>query len=298
MDKKISFFGASVTQQKDGYWKYFSDLNPFFTINNFGYGSRHLNDAGICYIDTVLETNPDYCFIDWFSTGYIKYNEDKFDEITEYIDTIIYKFYSNNVKLIFLIIPDISVDKKDIYKKIHDYLIHLNIPTINISESFEDLGSILRDGIHTTPLGSQEYGRLISEYFNQNIYDKIQIPDRYPSKTKYCEIKTKELNVTVTDKLVLKGPCEIIGISQFIGPYTGIVDIDGVIINNWDRWCYYEREMVNLKFEVKDITTIKILEDDFDRSTCEQHTNWNIKKMLKLITCFYIGENLTILENI
>jgi hypothetical protein len=56
--------------------------------------------------------------------------------------------------------------------------------------------------------------------------------------------------------------------------------------------------MVNLKFEVKDITTIKILEDDFDRSTCEQHTNWNIKKMLKLITCFYIGENLTILENI
>ena len=297
MENKISFFGASVTQQRDGYWKYFADLNPNLNINNFGYGSRHLNDAGICYIDTVMETKPDYCFIDWFSTGYIKYNEHKFDEIKEYINTIIHKFYSNNIKLIFMIIPDMTVDKKDIYQKIHEYLITLNIPIINMSESFEDLNLILRDGIHTTPFGSQEYAKVINDEFNKNIYGKIQIPETYPSKTKYCDVKSKDLNITVTDKLVLKGPCEIIGISQIIGPYSGIIDIDGEKINNWDRWCYYDREMVNLKFNVKDITTLKVLEDDFDRSSCEYQINWGVKKMLRLMTMFYVGDDIEIIEH-
>lgn len=296
MNTKISFFGASVTQQKDGYWKYFADLNPSFTITNFGYGSRHLNDAGICYIDTVLNSKPEYCFIDWFSTGYIKYNEDKFDEIKEYINTIIYKFYVNGVKLIFLIIPDISVDKTEIYKKIHEYLKSISIPVINISDSFNDLNIILRDGIHTTPLGSQEYAKLISDEFNRNLYNEIEIPVTYPNKTKYCDVKFKNLNLTITDKLVVKGPCEVIGISQKIGPYTGIVDIDGVKINNWDRWCYYEREMVNLKFNVLNTTTIKVLDDDFDRSSCEHQINWGVKKILKLITVFYVGDDFQIVE--
>lgn len=296
MKNNITFFGASVTQQKDGFWKYFSNLNPQFNVTTFGYGSRHLNDAGVCYIDTVLSSNPEYCFIDWFSTGYIKYNEHKFDEITEYINTIIHKFYSNNVKLIFLTIPDITVDKVEIYKKINDYLNSLKIPTIDISNSFEDLSVILRDGIHTTPFGASEYGRLISEQFNLNFLDKIEIPRTYPSKTKYCDVKQLDFNFVVTDELVLSGPAEIIGISQYIGPYSGLLEIDGNIINNWDRWCYYEREMVNLKIKIDNITTIKILEDDFDRSSCEHNANWGTKKMLKLITCFYVGEKLKILK--
>lgn len=293
--EKISFFGASVTQQKDGYWKYFGDLNPNFKISVFGYGSRHLNDAGICYIDTVLESKPDYCFIDWFSTGYIKYNEDKFDEITEYINTIIHKFYSNGVKLVFLIIPDASVDKKNIYKKIDNYLSELNVPTINISESFNNLNEILRDGIHTTNLGAIRYAELINNKFHSDFYNKTEIPKSYPEKTKYCDIKKIDLNFIVEKKLVMSGPAEVIGISQVIGPYTGLLDIDGKIYNNWDRWCYYEREMVNLKFNVNDITEIKILENDFDRSSCEHHTNWNVKKKLKLATMFYVGEDIKIL---
>jgi len=296
MKNNIAFFGASVTQQKDGYWKYFSDINPHFKIQSFGYGSRHLNDAGICYIDMVLEFEPEYCFIDWFSTGYVKYNEDKFDEIKEYINTIIYKFYKKNVKLIFLTLPDMTVDKTNIYRKINDYLRNLNIPVIDISNSFDKIDPILRDGIHTTQYGSEQYAKIINQIFKDSMFEKLEIPVSYPEKTKYCDVKSVDFNIVIEEKLVMSGPAEVIGISQYIGPYSGVIEIDGKLYNNWARWCYYEREMVNLKFSVGDVTTIKILDDDFDRSTCKHNANWGVKKKLKLITTFYIGNNIQILE--
>ena len=64
---------------------------PYFIVrvNYFGkdYVSSSLYFIGIA--DVFLNRN--WRFIDWFSTGYIKYNEDKFDEIVEYINTIIHK---------------------------------------------------------------------------------------------------------------------------------------------------------------------------------------------------------------
>ena len=54
MKNKIAFYGASVTQQANGYWEYFAKLNPNFDVKPFGNGSMHLNDAGICYIDDVI----------------------------------------------------------------------------------------------------------------------------------------------------------------------------------------------------------------------------------------------------
>lgn len=290
----IAFFGASVTQQQNGYWYHFGLRNPDLNIKNFGYGSMHLNDAGISYIDEVLEFEPEYCFIDWFSTGYIKYNEGKFDEITEYIDTIIHKFYKNNCKLVFLTFPDKTVDKTEIYIKINAYLKSLNIPFLDISNTFDNnINQILRDGIHTTPYGSEEYARLINDYFHST---KITIPQTYPEENRYCTIKKLVINSIVNKFIKLSGPCEIIGISQIIGPYTGLLDIDGNIINNWDRWCYYERNMVNLRFKVNEETTIKILQDDFDRSLCEYNCNWSINKCLKLQTIYYISGNLNILS--
>lgn len=312
MKNKIAFFGASVTQQQNGYWQYFANLNPQFDVRPFGNGSMHLNDAGICYIEDVIKFNPEWCFIDWFSTGYIVYGKDKnevttleedFEDIKKYINTIIYSFLSKNIKLMFLTFPDKSIDgrtgkpveKEKIYKKINEYIGSLNIPTLDISESFSDLNIILRDGIHTTPFGAEEYAKLINEEF-QNLYGKVEMPLEYPARNKYCGVKRMDLNMVVYDRLVLGGPCEIIGVSQFIGPYTGLVSIDGEVVNNWDRWCYYERRMVNMKFKVGEKTTIKILEDDFDRSICNHHAPWNTKKLLKLTECFYIGGDLKIIE--
>lgn len=294
MKNNVAFFGASITQQQNGYWYHFGLKNPQFNVKSFGYGSMHLNDAGISYIDEVLNFKPEYCFIDWFSTGYIKYNEDKFDEIVEYINTIIHKFYNNDTKLIFLTFPDKTVDKTEIYIKINNYLKSINVPFLDISNTFNNnINDILRDGIHTTPFGSEEYARLINDYFNNT---EIKIPETYPAETKYCIIKQLDVNSLITNFIKFSGPCEIIGISQVIGPYTGLLDIDGVIVNNWDKWCYYERNMVNLRFKVNNETIINILQDDFDKSACEHNIVWSENKYLNLGKIYYISGNLEIID--
>ena len=120
--EKIAFYGASLVQQRNGYWKYFGERYPKFQVRPFGFGARHLNDAGVCYIDDVLEFEPDYCIVDWFTTGYVKYNEDKFDEITTYIDAIVHRFSEKRIPLLLLILPDETCGKKDIYEKLNSYL--------------------------------------------------------------------------------------------------------------------------------------------------------------------------------
>ena len=220
----------------------------------------HLNYAGVTYIDDVLNFDPEYCFIDWFSTGYIKYNEDKFDEIVEYIDTIIHKFYKNDTKLVFLTFPDKTVDKTEIYTKINNYLKSINVPFLDISNIFDNnINEILRDGIHTTPYGSEEYARLINDYFHNN---NINIPETYPSETKYCVIKKITINSLVTNFIKFNGPCEIFGISQIIGPYTGLLDIDGNIINykiDNLEWCTKSDNVRNSKKNISkqlELTTL------------------------------------------
>lgn len=93
----IACFGASVTQQNNGY----SDkLSILFKkkINKFGYGGEHLFPSGMIFIDEVLKTNPNVCFIDWFSTGYLNLDNNTIDAL----NTINYKFSKANCKLIFL----------------------------------------------------------------------------------------------------------------------------------------------------------------------------------------------------
>ena len=89
MKNKIAFFGASVTQQQNGDWQYFANLNPQFDVRPFGNGSMHLNDAGICYIEDVIKFNPQWCFIDWFSTGYIVYGKDKNEDGGPFVSGVI-----------------------------------------------------------------------------------------------------------------------------------------------------------------------------------------------------------------
>jgi hypothetical protein len=295
MKNNITFFGASITQQGGGYVHHFSNLNPQFKISVFGYGSMHLKDAGVCHIDTVLTSDPEWCFIDWFSTAYVDEAKDDFDGITLYIDTILHKFYSRGIKLVFLTLPETVRDKTLIHQRLNYYLESKGVPTIDISKSFEsNINQILRDGIHSTPYGSEQYAKLISDKFFNEIYNKHEIPSEFPSVTKYCDIKSTQLNVIVNKNITFTGKGEVIGISQMLGPYTGLLKINNQLVNNWDRWCYFEREMVNLKFEIDGVTTIEILQDPVDTSSCEYSCNWNVPKLLKLKTLYYTGN----IENI
>ena len=289
----ITIFGASVTQQKNGYAvKLKSKFNEEVRI--FGYGGMHLNNAGICFIDKVLEKDPSYCFIDWFSTGYTLINE----KTIEYIDTIIYRFSQKQCKLIFLIFPSRDYSEKiSFYRFCKSHLETKSICYIDINDEIGSITDILRDEIHTTDYGSTKYSDIIYSYFMKN-KNSITVPNDI-RPTKYLNINKIAVNRTFNKSIELEGSCEIIGFLLTIGPHSGLVELiedkTSQVFNTWDPWCHYERKHFNLPCSIEGKIRINILQDNFDTSNCRRRYDFTkIKKTLIVHDIYYIGQYLTI----
>lgn len=281
---RIACFGASVTEQDPSYCTH---LLPEYEVIKFGYGSRQPSNAGYAYIDLVLSYAPEYCFIDWFSTGWL--HADRFDEVKEFIQTLQYKFYTAGCKLIFLIFPDTTVDKVAAYAMAYKYLTEIGVPVLDISQSF-DVSEVLRDGIHTTEVGGAMYAEKINEYF-ATLITKEPPPIIIPEKTKYCDVGSLPINRIIRDKIVFNGKGQVLGIEQFIGPFSGLISVNGVKMSIWDRWCYYRRDAMSVGFSVDGRTEVIVLQDDFDRSECVHldEADFSVEKYLDWNTCFFIG---------
>jgi hypothetical protein len=293
----ISFFGASVTAQKTGYVSHFFNHKKF-NVNQHGYGSMHIRDAGMCFIDDVLEANPDYCFLDWFSTVYTP----KDQELHNYLDNFRYKFISKNCQIVFLLFggseSHMSKSRLEMYDQLIDYSKKYNIPYINLYEHVKDKESktLFRDMVHTLDLGSEIYGNKIYKEFTDNILDKYPLNSENLIKNKYEEIKKIKLEKQIVEDFIkIKGNGELIGICQNIGPYSGIVNIeaDGVFSNQriWDVWCYYERKVIKIQKTLKNYLNIFVSQEYFDRSSAKQQVDWNVKKVIKPFDyLYYIGD--------
>lgn len=153
--KRIAAFGASVTQQDNGYVDHLAKKLGI-KIKKFGYGGMHLPDAGVCFIDKVLSYKPDLCFIDWFSTNYMECTE----KTLQCIDTILYKFSLIHCAVVFLIFPERRTDGRQVEKDaFYDFcrtaLKECNVAFIDISDELKstDLSEVLRDSIHTSMEG-------------------------------------------------------------------------------------------------------------------------------------------------
>jgi hypothetical protein len=284
-------FGSSVTQQKAGY-VYYLHKKYSLPIMNFGYGSQHLSDAGICHISDVLKITPEYCFIDWFSTGYIEMTE-----ITlEYLDTLVYCFTKKGCKLIFLFLQRKDTDiRLPFYNFVKEYLLRNNLYFIDLTEYIEYSPQLLRDTVHTTEYGSELYADIIySQYMKHK--ETIQLPKDIRN-TKYTSIKYITVNKTFTNFVLLNGSCTIVTFDLIIGPDSGIIQINDTQIQLWDRWCNYNRN--NCKISnicITQQTTLTILQDTFDTSAC---TDTNVqfdksKKQLHIKNIYYIGDKLCI----
>jgi hypothetical protein len=272
----IAFFGASVTQQKNGYTYEFKKLvnDDSLNIGVFGYGSMHLYDAGVCFIDNVINSKPRFCFIDWFSTGFINYN------ITQYLDAIVYKLNSIDCKIIFLLFDRIDMNDKriEMYNIAKQYAVNHNIDMIEMY-NLVNTKEYLRDMVHTNELGAKYYAEKIYNHYigmNYNDYIKVDVKENY-----LCNIKSIEYNepVTIHNKLTIRGKGTVIGIYQLLGPHSP----KHVIVNNnmipvYDQWCHFERESIKIKFRFENDTDIIISEED----------NQN-NKYLKILKIFYIG---------
>ena len=292
----IAVFGASVTQQKNGYATKLSDKFNC-PVRIFGYGGMHLNNAAICFIDKVIYEKPTYCFVDWFSTGYNVAS----DKTIQYIDTIINKFSNISCKLIFLFLPyKNNQAKQDFFFFFCKFVLRKRgVSFIDIDHEIEqyDIDAILTDGTHTTEYGSNLYSKIIYNKFEE-IKNYVRVPIDVPS-TKYLSVKKIQVNRVFYDNIKLSGNCEIIGFLLTIGPHSGMVEVtNGVetqICNIWDRWCHYPRQHFNLPMEISENVQINILHTRFDTSSCNSQMDFK-KEKNKLIVhdIYYVGNFLNI----
>jgi hypothetical protein len=291
----ISFFGASVTQQKTGYAKKLEEKfqSP---VKIFGFGGMHLKDAGICFIDNVLDVKPDVCFIEWLSTGYNETNS----KTEEYLDTIVYRFSKANCKLVFLFLPyKNDPQKEDFHNYCKTYLERNKIAFIDVKEftANEDIELLLRDDVHTTELGSELYSEIIFKEYSK-ISNEIEL-SQHLVKTKYTEIKKVFLDRIFDEKVFLQGQCEIIGFQLTIGAHSGIIEVeqDGKVLtfNTWDRWCHYDRKHFNMPMTINGDAVMKVTQKNFDTTSCTVEKDFSIeRKKLIIHYVYYVGETLSI----
>ena len=298
--KKIVAFGASVTEQENGYADQLAKKIGI-RIKKFGYGGMHLPDAGVCFIDKVLSYKPDLVLIDWFSTGYMECSE----KTLQCIDTILYKFSKINCFVIFLILPGNRSDERYNEQKIYyNYLRNAlkirNAFYIDIDNELKtfDLSDILRDSIHTTIHGGAVYAEIIKNklYDNSPNYIKTEV---FVANAKYKEIKCQKINRIFNNKIKLQLDGEIIGIYNTIGRNSGICKIftddgDGKDVLLWDRWCHYERNHFDFSIpEYHGKVIIQVLQDVFDTSSCKLPIDFsNYKKHIMCREIYWQGKSL------
>lgn len=298
----IAFFGASVTKQKNGYVTYFTEhaqqANQSFAITRHSYPAMHLNNAGMCFIPEVLATQPQYCFIDWFSTSRIFASAD----LKVLLDTLRYQFIPANCQLVFLLLggsaKHMFAKRLAMYDLVEKYAQEHEIPCINIWPAVQayDENVLVRDAVHTTPEGGKVYGSLIYHEFMQKVLEKYPLHTANLVKTRFVNIKTLTLGPAIIREFIrLRGNAQVLGLQQTVGPHSGLVslDVDGTTIppqNLWDRWCYYERNNLKIRSTFTRSCDVLVSQDDFDRAGAMGQADWSVPKVIKPDgPLYYIG---------
>lgn len=293
-DNEIAFFGASVTQQKNGYVDAVASLLNHKVLK-FGHGAMHINDAGICYINEVLEKRPKICFLDWFTTEYMNQN----GKIELFINTILQKFSAINCRVIFLFFPfQNNETRAEFYIQMKDLCKKNSYEYICIDEELADYSEqeILRDYIHTNPKGSKLYAERIIDYLNK--HEQYVIP-KNKEPTLYSTVFCKKIHKG-GKKFVINGDCEIIGIDIKTGRYSGIVEItnNGKISeeNTWDMWSYFVRDKFSFKnIHIAGDCALKVTSQKFDTSSCKKKIDFSkYSKKIVIKEIYYVGNSVKI----
>lgn len=291
---KIVFYGASVTQQRNGYVNHFAKLSKAKVLK-LGFGGMHLNDAGICFIDKVVELKPEICFVDWFSTAYS--NQDSNLEL--YIDAIAEKLLKVDCRVIFLFLPNKrnakECDWENLYSCAKNHLKKQGLEYIPLDEilSGYPIEEILRDEIHTTKKGSRLYAEAIYDYLQNH----PQLPKAEVKPNIYSSISALPVKRGFDKELILEGDCHIQGFFLKIGPWSGIVDISTSKLskkeNTWDWWCYYGRDHFSFNLPIGGRATFTISDESFDTSECRDKFDFSkYKKKLVIHEIYYYGGSL------
>ncbi|WOD06173.1 hypothetical protein [Marinomonas sp. GJ51-6] len=166
----IIFYGASVTAQKEqaGYYhalkRMFND-RPDIEFHQVSFAASVFDQAGFAFMRSIEDytSEGDVCFIDWLTPSAAKFNKDKISALTAYIVSL----GALPVWVNFPRLDDLN-NERPCYEQIRQHCIELGLPFI---DAWKDpkvnsvpIEEVLRDVVHTTPLGGQLYADVLASF--------------------------------------------------------------------------------------------------------------------------------------
>lgn len=252
---RVLFFGASVTAQSGdgGFYDNLIKIDPINIYSKLSFGSSQFDNAGFFNLPTILSERqkPNIVFFEWSTT-----NEQKFDidKLSYFVTSLLH----NKILPIFLILPRIDTFKEN---RQSDFLLY------ELADSFElpllDLRYLLfkhlpieliRDLVHTTPLGASVYAGKIYKFLYSCAWSDIYFAKakKFDFKKSY-NLDVHEINKEIGKEQYLELKFDAISnqseitVSLLKGPFSPIINIfsnDSLIKEQsiFDPWCHYERE--------------------------------------------------------
>jgi hypothetical protein len=301
------FYGASVTQQKLGYVKFFSlflaDVRPSIRVIQRGFGSMHLKEAVLLFDKVVAATKTEQkqfsvCFLEWY-TGYPRYSE---VEVEEFLTLLIENFVQIDVVPVFLFLYNHEDPKERLLFKARwlGLALKRHIPFVDM----EFLGSsyygsrYFRDQTHLTEEGGKFFGQQLLQILQfppirkeekQQIFRLKRvlfrsIPydlRRLEKKTQISEMSFVAQSVDLQNPLILPSDRKgiVVAFWLIVGAESGWIEIkeaetgrkESMLV--WDRWCHYDRFMIrNLRseFSLAKKVSIHLLDLDPPYETCRE----------------------------
>jgi hypothetical protein len=306
--KNICFYGASITKQPKGLVHFFRELNPDKNVYSQAYGGTRIMDAGICHVNKVVDSAPDYCFVEWFSAQMPLAPSDEYLE--KCVDTIVRKLLEIDCLPILLLLfrmddknkKELLPKRRRLYDNIKLYCSKYNIDYIDLSDhpeviTLQQEGKLMSDVAHTAPEGAQKYAEIINNHFHNTLKYKDISQNIYPPKNDLYSIQEYPLVANISKSIKIYGNGKIIGINQNVGPHSGILEIlhsDGQAqkFNSWDQYCFYQRNIISrLDTDFTNWVEIKVSQEEFDKSRIAKPVGvYTLDKMIKSLSIFYTGE--------
>jgi hypothetical protein len=244
---RIAFFGASVTKQSgDGsYIEHLRALVPQHEILKFGFGACHFDDAGFHKLDQVLDASPERVVLEWNTTGLASFNMLK-------LGTVVRRILESGALPSFLVLPrrdSIGVEPRIAEVQVREFCQRHRVPILDFTSGFEPEG-LLRDMVHTTPVGAAHFAAPIAAWLDEGAPAPLEDCRDLPRLSSSAHPISTDISADAGLRLHLLrsgSPIEEMVAEVIVGPNIVDLEIEAAgrarQLSLVDRWCHYERHM-------------------------------------------------------
>jgi hypothetical protein len=283
MIKKVCFFGASITSQRqDSYVDEFAKEFDGF-CEKMGYGSSHFNDAGFYLFHEAIAHSPDLLIFDWNSTSSSQFDLFKLEYVVSRANNL-------GITPLFVIFPrpdNWKVNRlceEQVYSLAKRQLVE--VCDIRKFLSLDEIMLCTRDRIHANSFGAKVYANYLLEFVSKlnlkksNDAERIYVDDQFIKTLTFSEIISQGVD-ELPFKYKINGGFSEIAMAHSVGPWSPVIDLIEsnkrlFSISLWDPWCHYARNKFEIIFPNFLISKMQNSQGDFYFKKSDTSPNYGL----------------------